>query len=294
MRTAARIARTVRSRAGFTLVEMMVALAVSSIIMVGMFATFNDVQRSWRSSRQEVSSVRNERAGVQMMVRELRMAGSGYGGRTIVAGGVPQNRLYPIDPKPGLFGDPDTLTITAGINGVSTVTTAILASPSDAIPVVDASIFAVGDYVIITNSIEADMFRVTGTGAGTTIFHTVSDPMNDPVDHDLWPASGYAKGSTVVRVRRVTYWVDADAVPPRLVRRMDSGNPLPISAGVMGLRFQYVLADGSVSGAPADPSLIRSVLLDYVPRAVNAPGSINATPTAGDTMSVRIQPRVLG
>ncbi|XOF32940.1 MAG: prepilin-type N-terminal cleavage/methylation domain-containing protein [Candidatus Electrothrix sp. YB6] len=62
-------------RHGFTLVELMVALAISSIIVAGIYAAYTSQQRINQAQDQIVEMQQNLRAGLDMMARELRMAG---------------------------------------------------------------------------------------------------------------------------------------------------------------------------------------------------------------------------
>jgi hypothetical protein len=248
-----------------------------------------NVQRSWSTSRDLMISHQNERAGVDLMVRDIRMAGTGFAGRPIVTGGVPNNLIYPLEPRPGA-GAGDTLTITAGFTGLHSLTTANMGSASDALRVASVAGFQVDDFVIITNGVEANMFQVTDIDAMTnTLGHATSSPYNTPSGHVVWPAGGYVAGATVAQVGRVSYWVDDTGAVTKLRRQMGEETPLTVAADINGMRFRYISADGSESASPADPSLVRSVLLDYL-----SPAAAGCEEGASDTLSLRIQPRVLG
>lgn len=60
---------------GFTLVELMIALAITSIISAAMYSAYTSQQRINQAQDQIVEMQQNLRAGLDMMVRELRMAG---------------------------------------------------------------------------------------------------------------------------------------------------------------------------------------------------------------------------
>lgn len=60
---------------GFTLIEIMVALAISSIITAAMYSAYTGLQRINHDQAMIVEMQQNLRAGLDMMVRELRMAG---------------------------------------------------------------------------------------------------------------------------------------------------------------------------------------------------------------------------
>ncbi len=66
-------------RAGFTLVEILVTIALLSFIVLGLFAMFNQVQRAFRSSMNQVDRLEAGRAVTEMLPRELeQMVPAGY------------------------------------------------------------------------------------------------------------------------------------------------------------------------------------------------------------------------
>lgn len=272
---------------GFTLVELMVALIITAVLVTTLVRTILGVDRSWSVSHNRVDASQNTRAALDTMVRDLRMAGSGFGGRPVTTGGVPDNLIYPCRPAPAPTG-PDSLFITGSLTGVAATSVAPLASPSDGLFVTDTDGFAVGDLVVVSNGVDANMFEITGLVPATgSLEHSLLSPYNDPLEHIRWPNGGYPSGSSVVQVQRVAYWVDEDTGGRRLMRQLGAGTPLPVAFDVEELRVTYRLADGTVDEAPADPTLIRSVHLDYVPRVRGGVGQV-------DTLSIRVQPRVLG
>jgi type IV pilus assembly protein PilW len=60
---------------GFTLVEIMVALAVSGIVMAAIYSAYISQQRSSIAQEQVVEMQQNIRAGLEIMEHEVRMAG---------------------------------------------------------------------------------------------------------------------------------------------------------------------------------------------------------------------------
>lgn len=282
-----RTGRTVRSRStcGFTLVELMVALVITAVMVTVLIRSMFTVERSWDTSHNRVVTNQNTRAAVNTMVRDLRMAGSGFSGKPVVTGGVVGNLVYPCRPGPAASGS-DSLFITGSLSGVMTTCSVPMASPSDGLFVNDTDGFSVGDLVVITNGTEANMFEVTGVVPSTgSLEHSVSSPHNDPNQHVVWPSGGYSVGSTVVQVQEVAYWVDEGLDEPRLMRRLGSEVPLPIGFDVEELHVSYGLADGTVTSTPSDPAQIRTLFLNYVPRVKGAPGPASS-------ISIRVQPRV--
>jgi type IV pilus assembly protein PilW len=60
---------------GFTLVEIMVTLALSGIVMASIYTAFLSQQRSYLAQEQVSAMQQNIRAGLDIMTREIRMAG---------------------------------------------------------------------------------------------------------------------------------------------------------------------------------------------------------------------------
>jgi type IV pilus assembly protein PilW len=63
------------SRAGFTLLELMVAMAVTAILLAGIYATYITQLRAHLTQQLTVEMQQNLRAAMEMMTREIRMAG---------------------------------------------------------------------------------------------------------------------------------------------------------------------------------------------------------------------------
>jgi prepilin-type N-terminal cleavage/methylation domain-containing protein len=67
--------RPLRDPRGFTLVEMLVALIVASIVGLSMVKLFINQHQAFLRQNEGVRATQNARAGVDMMARELRNAG---------------------------------------------------------------------------------------------------------------------------------------------------------------------------------------------------------------------------
>jgi type IV pilus assembly protein PilW len=67
--------KTINSCRGFTLVEVLIALAISGLLMTAVYVAFQSQQRSYLAQEQVAEVQQNIRAGVDFMVREIRMAG---------------------------------------------------------------------------------------------------------------------------------------------------------------------------------------------------------------------------
>lgn len=69
------------SSRGFTLIEVLITLAISGVIMTGVYTAFKSQQDSYLAQEQVAEVQQNIRASLDLLVRDLRMAGfRGNGG----------------------------------------------------------------------------------------------------------------------------------------------------------------------------------------------------------------------
>ena len=69
--------RIFKENRGLTLVELLVALAISSVIIAALYRTFVGQQKTYTVQEQVVDMRQNVRGAISNMMRELRMAGFG-------------------------------------------------------------------------------------------------------------------------------------------------------------------------------------------------------------------------
>jgi len=65
----------IRVNQGFTLLEVLVALAILGVIVAGIYSTFYSQQRSYIAQEQVAAMQKNLRAAMYLVEREIRMAG---------------------------------------------------------------------------------------------------------------------------------------------------------------------------------------------------------------------------
>jgi len=63
------------ARKGFTLVELLIAMAISGVIMTGVYSAFKTQQDSYLAQDQVAEMQQNIRAGLYIMASDIRMAG---------------------------------------------------------------------------------------------------------------------------------------------------------------------------------------------------------------------------
>lgn len=101
---------------GFTLVEILIALAISAVVLTAIYQTYHAQQKSYIVQEEVAKMQQNLRAAIIMMAGELRMAGydpSGSSGAGIVA----MTNSSPTVPAA------DTIRFTRDLNGDGTINT---------------------------------------------------------------------------------------------------------------------------------------------------------------------------
>src|ERR1700680_2949465 len=94
-----------KSEGGFTLLELMVAMAVGLIALSAMASLFKTAMNSVMLVTQRAETQQNMRAAIDLMVKDISMAGAGLpsGGRQLPAGGgshAPPLLCAPTRPRP--------------------------------------------------------------------------------------------------------------------------------------------------------------------------------------------------
>lgn len=85
------------SRKGFTLLEILVAVTIFSLVAAGVGGVFISVRKAWLSQKGTVDVVQNSRWAMEFMCNEIRQAGS----INTNPGGLPQGQVIRLRPHPG-------------------------------------------------------------------------------------------------------------------------------------------------------------------------------------------------
>lgn len=208
-------------RNGFTLLEILVALAIFSVVMTGVFGFLLLQQRVFARQGDLEETRRNLRRGIDLIERELQRAGYGLPSGAAV-------RL-----PAGMTGDPPVLLV-SGVGlapGEARGSDLFYVAHSPLRPdrlvrrmatasstlAVDGTIpWKAGDLGIIADGMHADLFRVSRVDGGEILHHARAGVFGGET------SKAYGEGSRVVRVTLAGYAVSASerGAPPALVRRV--------------------------------------------------------------------------
>lgn len=278
--------RHARNSQGFSLIELMVALALTTVVVISVFSVMFGSQKATERVTKLVENRQNSRAALQLLERDIRMAGSGwgrtvaqgvYGGATIGVRGVTTG-------YGGALAANDTLQIMGGWDAATTLRLPLVLQ-TDVVKLTSATGFATGDFMVVTNGASAHLFNVTSITTNDITCSNSSSYNNGT--RAAWPAGGYATGAQVYRASWVSYRVDSTvARKPMLVRR-EAGRPDQFVAfDVRQFTVTYLLQDESLTRNPADPSMIDR-LRPVVSTRLITPGQTPVSDSAWATIKPR-------
>lgn len=275
-----------RPAAGFGLIELMVTLTVLGAVLGMVFMALTGSQNQSSRVTKVAEDRQMARTAVQLLEREVRMSGSGWG-RTIVrsGGGVD---LRAINFGFGGTATSDSIRLLGAWQAATTLTASMLDENS---PLVVASVAGINpnDFVLITDkqSQRAHLFEVTGVDAGTkTLAHSNASPYN--TGHTNWPPSpGYGAGSYLYKVTMSSYVFDSTSFrKPSLVRYEPGQPPQVIAYDVNGFHVWYQLQDGTWTRDPVDLDMVDKIIPVVLTRVTDARyGTLN------DSVWASIRPR---
>lgn len=317
--------KIVRGQTGFGLVELMIAMTIGLILLGGIGYLYLGSRGAYRTTDNLSRMQENARYALDMMSRDIRMAGYlGCGNmasvpvRTIANSPVPQmnagNALIGYSGGAGWTNpstvaqvpNTDVISIMAawssGVNLTGNVT------PQNANIQVGSNPdgFQAGDVLVVTNCVNADVFRATSvsTSGGTIITLAHSSSSNS----SNWLGS-YGNDAFVMRVNQYSYFIGTNpAGNPALYRVGINGNAEELVENVQNLQIRYGLdtnGDGAVdsySTAPTNWPQVVSVTLnllmrspdDNISTSVQTPWFDNATVNVTDRRLYQVYSATVG
>lgn len=244
-------------RSGFTLLELLVALAIASAIFAAMGQFFASTLRYRRTGIARVETRQGIRAALDSLARDVRGAGTCLpaGGGFVALGGVDA-------------GTRDTLRIRSGLlaNGacVRTVIRSPMPSVSRELNVESTTGFEVGMrvYLLHPNG-SGEFFTITAVQTVAQKLQKADASIQD-----------YPVGSGVFALRERTYAIDPGGLSfPILTVTTDDGAAIPLAVGIEALDVRYRLRRNcpacdvvALPASDAEWRLVNSLLLTVTAR----------------------------
>lgn len=285
MRNALHIKDRLRGDEGFSSAEMLMAAAITVIVLAGAMGSFNDMVGLNEQTLQMSDLEQNLRAGLNLIVRDFITAGWGiptggisipsgagavsvvrpgplgttynFNGSVAIAAVNPGNGMGPMGNNQAtdlvniLFADNQFQSIaldSIGANGASAIVNS--ATPITGVQ----NPIQPGDIIYFNNGLGTTLQCVTAV-AGQTMAFAANDPMklNQPAAAAggimNLQSGGTFPTTAATRVWMVTYYLDyiTDPQAPRLMRRINNRQPQPVALILEDLQFTYDLVDGGTN-----------------------------------------------
>ena len=245
----------VKREQGFTLIELMVAVAAFSIVSLAAFAVLDSGQRNALMNDQTVKVQQNVRLAMDLIARDIRM--TGYGNPA--AGSLPPcaNHMNATDNAVGADGGPDSISIMTLNQQVGTLSANVLPGAAFLTLNVAGLVAPVAPGLVTLEGV----FLTTGTPGAPGILN---------LGATLPPTASFPIGTRVFDLACVTYTVTlAGATPPfQLMRQVGNQLAVPIVDGIESLQLAYALDVAPLDGAIDDQAGgVAGVFdcLDFVP-----------------------------
>lgn len=248
---------------GFTLIELMIAMAIVSLVMTAIVSAFISQQDSYDTQEQVAVMQQNGRAAMSAFSLDVRIAGFGIGSVSTsyydTSGGGATAYLQAITSYNNYSNGTDRIDICYSDPSCTAAIIDDMPDSSAILKVDTVSGFADGDLVIITNGTDASILEVTTVNTASLILQHNSggDTINPPGGHNIFPSGGYPPGSKLFKVRIKSYDIDFSD-PSHPMMRMDPDGPLgngafqPFADNIEDLQFTYIFSDGDEANSADD------------------------------------------
>jgi prepilin-type N-terminal cleavage/methylation domain-containing protein len=237
-----------RNQRGMTLIELLVALVITTIITSAGYGIYLIQHENWIIQEQVTNMQQNARVAVHELETKIRMAGYGLRGG--------------IDPIYAKNTNPDTITIVFQneINCEATIEHA-MPQPSSELRCDghDVSCFKDNTWAYIYDP-SAD--------TGEFFYITQVQTSSSHIQHNTMDLSRcYPVGSFVMFVDRYKFYIDkSDTTHPNLMRQGVGETPQVYAEDIEDLQFRYGLANGVFLDVPPAASVVREVLISLTAR----------------------------
>lgn len=190
---------------GFCLAELMVSLAIGTIVLAASLETFNALHRHAVRQHRALAHQQDLRVGLEVFEQEVRLA----------------------TPDSILIASPDEFQFLANINRQETSTTSAVAAGQSVLPVRDGSGWAEGKTVLLCSPQVCETHRLARAGQRSQL------TLSEPVGHTI------AAGAAVEVRNRVVYYTRQDEHGAIKLMRMVDGGASTLTGDLDSAKFSY-------------------------------------------------------
>jgi prepilin-type N-terminal cleavage/methylation domain-containing protein len=224
----------VRKKNGLTLIELLVALLLSSILIAALYRIFISQQKIYAVQNQVVDMQQNVRIAIGQMTREIRMAG--YGGNILAVFGNINGFTDIITPADNSI----TIVLADQVGILKQNTT----KGSNQLKVTDASKF---------NTDKKKYLCLSGLNN-----YLIQSVITDTITLTTSLSEDHVIDEPVYLVKAITYTLGLSGGKPALRRNENTGGGAqPVAENMESLQFTYFDSDGNMTANPPDIRLVK-------------------------------------
>lgn len=237
------IMSNLRSERGTTLIELMIALALTGIVTLAVMRTYVTQHENYLTQEDVTTMQQGARASIDELTRQIRMAGHDL----------------PLG-LPAIVGadtNPDTITVTYHGNDCDTYLSSKMPNTSAELKLAsDVSCFRTDQWVYIydPDSSIGEWFKISHVQTGS-----------NHIQHNYAPKNlsrAYDADAQLLALNQVKFFVDeSDQDNPMLMIQLGGEPAQPYADHISDLQFQYRLANGTIVDEPVLVSDIREVMI---------------------------------
>jgi prepilin-type N-terminal cleavage/methylation domain-containing protein len=239
-----------RKNEGVTLIELLVAMAISAILIAAIYRTFISQQKTYTVQEQVVDMQQNVRVAINKMMREIRMAGFGNVSDVLSLSGGVNGFTQEITPGSNSFGN--TITIVGGFKQIRR-------DNRDPILIASAS----GNQITLnyaTDEFDGNAHRfICIGGIESNMVQSRSErilTLDEPLRYTHPP------GTPIYKIHAITYGLRNNDDGVRVLFRDLYPNTVSsqrdtVAENIENLQFEYLDANGITTTNPGDIRMIR-------------------------------------
>lgn len=243
----------VKSIAGVSVLEALVALILAGIVTTAVFKVYVNQHKNWNTQEQVTDLQQNARAAIDELTRQIRMAGFEL---PIQLDGIEAHNT-----------NPDTIIITYATGGCDAQIEHKMPNPSSELRCDghDVSCFYDGQwaYIFHPDSGGGEFFEISHVQMGSS-----------HIQHNTMALSqAYDQGAILLSLEQVKFFIDnSDTAHPNLMMQLPGRNAEVYAENISDLQFTYKMKNGAMVDTPAIPKDIREVNISLTART-NDPDS---------------------
>ncbi|MEW6615755.1 MAG: prepilin-type N-terminal cleavage/methylation domain-containing protein [Thermodesulfobacteriota bacterium] len=205
---------------GFTLIEIMIALAIAGILLVSIYNLYISQSTTYTVQEQVSDMQQNARVAMDIVSRHIRMAGLGQPSWTTINGtsGITYKGISVTD---GGTGNPDTLTVVGCIDPPPGKLGSAAAASSTTITLQSSAEASKFNTTTKSDIFIGELENAKVTGISGAVLTIDTNPIQTG---NQGTTNAFSAGANVYLVKRVTYTIDSTSVTIERDENTGSGN----------------------------------------------------------------------